>query len=163
MNAVSFPAFWRGHCGSVAVETAIAVSLLVIAFAGIMQIVHSVSVSDRMERGARAAVRAIALAPGAEAGSLPALACRAIRKELDLGETFDCTTKLSVRIERNLAPASLSGSAGSGSGSTAGELVVVRISWSGGAWNVGKLVSGDDEDSRPVAVGVARLEPVEGA
>ena len=163
MRRVSLPAFWRGRRGSVAVETAIAISVLVVALAGVMQIVHSAWVSDRMDRAARAAVRVIALTPGADSSALSGLACTAIRKELDLADDFDCATRLSVRIERSLAPGSLSGSAGSTSDSTAGELVVVRISWSGGPWNPGKLVSGDDEASRQIAIGIARLEPVEGA
>ncbi|MCY4548244.1 MAG: pilus assembly protein [Defluviicoccus sp.] len=162
MEPVSLPAFWRGRRGSVAVETAIAVALLVIAFAGVMQIVHSVWVSDRMDRAARSAARAIAFTPGAEAASLPGLACAAIRKELDLGEAFDCGTTLSVTIENGLAPGSLAGEAGSDPGGTAGELVRVRIAWSGGPWNPGMLVSGDDADSRPVATAIARREPIEG-
>lgn len=155
--------FWRCRRGSVAVETSIAIAFLVVAFAGVMQIVHSAYVSDRMDRAARSAARAIAFTPGAKAGSLPGLACRAIRKELDLGEGFDCATKLSVEIENSLAPASLAGSAGSEGATPTGQLVRVRIAWSGGPWNPGMLVQGDDAESRPVAVGIARLEPTEGA
>ena len=160
---LSLRAFWRGRRGSVAVETAIATALLVIAFAGVMQIVHSAYVSDRMDRAARSAARAIAFTPGANAASLPGLACQAIRKELDLGEGFDCATRFSVEIENRLAPASLTESAGSEHATPAGELVRVRISWSGGPWNPGILLSGDDADSRPVAIAIARLEPIEGA
>ena len=155
--------FWRCRRGSVAVETSIAIAFLVVAFAGVMQIVHSAYVSDRMDRAARSAARAIAFTPGANAGSLPGLACRAIRKELDLGEEFDCATRLSVEIENSLAPASLAESSGSEDAAPAGQLVRVRIAWSGGPWNPGMLVQGDDPDSRPVAVGIARLEPTEGA
>ena len=134
-----------------------------IAFAGVMQIVHSAYVSDRMDRAARSAARAIAFTPGAKAGSLPGLACRAIRKELDLGEGFDCATRLSVEIENALAPASLAEGADSEGATPAGQLVRVRIAWSGGPWNPGMLVQGDDADSRRTAVGIARLEPTEGA
>lgn len=104
MEPISLAAFWRGRRGSVAVETAIATALLVIAFAGVMQIVHSAWVSDRMDRAARSAARAIAFTPGADAGSLPGLACQAIRKELDLGEGFDCATGLSIEIENSPRP-----------------------------------------------------------
>ncbi len=163
MEPVSLPAFWRGRRASVAVETAVASALLVIAFAGVIQIVHSAYVSDRMDRAARSAARAIAFTPGADAGSLPGLACEAIRNELDLDEEFDCATKLSVEIENSLAPANLGESAGSEHATPAGELVRVRIAWSGGPWNPGMLVQGDDADSRPVAIGIARIEPIEGA
>ena len=160
---VSLPAFLRGRRGSVSVETAIATALLVTAFAGIMQIFHSAYVSDRMDRAARSAARAIAFTPGADASSLPGLACQAIRKELDLGEGFDCATRISVEIENSLAPAGLSGTEGSEDAAPAGHLVRIRIAWSDGKWNPGTLVSGDDPDSRRVAVGIARLEPIEGA
>ena len=159
MRPVSFPGFWRDCRGSVAVETAIAVSLLAIACAGVLEIVHSAWVSDRMDRAARAAARTIALAPDADAGSLKGLACRALREELDLGDGFDCNTKLSVRIDTNRSPETLLNGGGSDSDSTSGELVMVRIAWSGGAWNAGVLTAGDDEGARPFATAVAPIEP----
>ena len=162
MRAVSFRAFRRDRRGSVAVETAISVSVLVIAFAGILQIVHAAWVSDRMDRAARAAVRTVALAPDANAASLPGLACAAIRKELGLGDGFDCGKKLSVTVERSLAPGSLASGADADAQAAAGELVVVRIAWSGGPWNAGVLTANDDANARPVAIGIARLEPVQG-
>ena len=130
---VSLAAFWRGRRASVSTETAITIMFLVIAFAGVMQIVHSAYVSDRMARAARSAARAIAFVPGADAGSLPGLACKAIRKELGLGEGFDCATKLSVKVENSLAPTGLSGTAGSEHATPSGQLVRVSIAWSEGA------------------------------
>ena len=159
----SVPGFWRGRRGSLAVETALSVSLLVIALAGIMEIVHSVYVEDRMGRASRAAARAIALVPEAGESALANRACAAIRRELDLGDRFDCATKFAVTVDRNLAPASLLQDAESGPADEAGELVVVRIAWSAGPWNPGELVADDDEGARPVAVGIARLEPETGS
>ena len=161
--AASVPGFWRGRRGSVAVETALAVSLLVIAFAGIMEIVHSVYVEDRMGRASRAAARAIALVPEAGESALANRACAAIRRELDLSDSFDCGAKFAVTVDRNLAPAGLMHGADTEPTGETGELVVVRIAWSAGPWNPGELVADDDEDARPVAVGVARLEPVTGS
>lgn len=161
--AASVPGFWRGRRGSLAVETALSVSLLVIAFAGIMEIVHSVYIEDRMDRASRAAARAIALAPEAGESVLAIRACQAIRRELGLGDRFDCATRLAVRIDRNLAAASLLQDGNTEPAGETGELVVVRIGWSAGPWNPGQLAADDDEDARPVAVGVARLEPVTGS
>lgn len=163
MGTISVPGFWRGRRGSIAVETALSISLLVVAFAGITGIVHSVYVEDRMDRASRAAARAIALAPEAGESALANRACQAIRRELGLGERFDCATRLAVRIDRNLAPAGLLQDGGSEPAGETGELVVVRIGWSAGPWNPGELVADDDEDTRPVAIGVARLEPVRGS
>ena len=161
--AASVAGFWRGRRGSLAVETALSVSLLVIALAGVMEIVHSVYVEDRMGRASRAAARAIALVPEAGESALANRACAAIRRELDLGDRFDCATRLAVKVDRNLAPAGLLRDADTAPAGGAGEMVVVRIAWSGGAWNPGELVADDDEDARPVAVGIARLEPVAGS
>ena len=155
--------FWRGRRGSLAVETALSVSLLVIAFAGIMEIVHSVLVEDRMGRASRAAARAIALVPEAGESALANRACAAIRRELDLGDSFDCAAKLAVTVDRKLAPAGLLQDGDSEETGETGEMVVVRIGWSAGAWNPGELVADDDEDARPVATAVARLEPETGS
>ena len=163
MKRVSLPAFWRGRRGSVAVETVVAVSLSVVAFAGVMQIVHSAWVSDRMDRAARAAARAIALAPDADESTHKGYTCNEIRKERGLGEEFDCDTELDISIESKLRPEDLLSDGGTNSDGAAGQLVLVRIAWSAGSWNPGTLVSGDDPNSRPFAIGIARLELPEGA
>ena len=159
MSTVRFRAFRRDRRGSVAVETAISVSVLVIAFAAIMQIVHSAYVSDRMGRAARAATRAIALAPDTAEATLVERACEAIRRELDLGDDFGCSTKLTVTVETGLGSGGLLKQEDSESDGDTGELVVVRISWSGGPWNPGELLADDDAASRRGAIGIARAEP----
>ena len=163
MRAVPFRAFRRDRRGSVAVETAISVSVLVMAFAGIMQIVHSAYVSDRMDRAARAATRAIALAPEITGATLLERACDAIRRELDLEDSFDCKTKLTVTVETGVASTGLAKGPDSEQDANTGELVVVRISWSGGPWNPGELVADDDATSRHGAIGIARAEPAKGS
>ena len=161
IGVAAWTGFWRDQRASVAVETAIAVSVLVIAFAGIVQIVHSAYVSDRMGRAARAAVHAVALSPGTKAASLASLVCKAIRNELDLGDGFDCTKKLSVKIDRKLIPGDLTKSGGSRARN--GELALIWIAWSGGRWNPGELLANDDEDARRAVLAVARLEPAQGS
>ena len=163
MSGISFRAFRRDRRGSVAVETAISVSVLVMAFAAIVQIVHSAYVSDRMGRAARAATRAIALAPEAAGTTLEERACEAIRRELDLGDGFDCKSRLTVTVETELATSGVLKDADAeedeDSDAETGELVVVRIAWSGGPWNPGVLLADDDAASRRGAIGIARAEP----
>ena len=163
MNGISFRAFRRDRRGSVAVETAISVSVLVMAFAAIVQIVHSAYVSDRMGRAARAATRAIALAPEAVGTTLVERACKAIRRELDLDDGFDCKSRLTLTVETGLATTGVLKDADAEedevSDTETGELVVVRIAWSGGPWNPGELLADDDSASRRGAIGIARAEP----
>ena len=64
--------------------------ILVVGFAGLMEIVNASYADDRMARAARAAARSLALDPGADP---KANACVAIRRELDLAEDFDCDTE----------------------------------------------------------------------
>ena len=75
--------FWTGERGSVAIETALSVLVLVVGLAGVMEIVHASYTDDRMARAARAAARSLALDPTLDA-------CGPIRRELDLAMDFDC-------------------------------------------------------------------------
>ena len=159
-------AFWRARRGAVAIETAVAMSVLVLGFAGLMEIVHSAYVSDSMSRAARAAARAIALVPDAEAGSgtLGSVACGAIRRELDLVEGFDCGASWTLTVDTGLTPAAML--EGGSDGEAGGDMVVVRIAWNREPWELGRLVAlteqEDGEPPRQIAVGVARQEPVAG-
>lgn len=157
------------------VEGAIAISILVAAFASLMAIVQESYVTDRLARAARAAARAVALDPGADA-------CAAIRRELHLAESFDCTDRWQITIDRDVDPAGLSALIAGTEGNTivSGELVLVRIGWkqTGSASDAasetenasagGESTSGDDsENTDPVqtapvpmvAMGIARNEP----
>ena len=69
--------------GGTAVETAAAISVVVLAFAALLEIVNIAFESDRMDRAARAAARATALDANADA-------CAAIRRELRLAYDFNC-------------------------------------------------------------------------
>ena len=157
--------FRRARRGSIAVETAVAVSVLVFALAGLIEIVHSAYVSDSMNRGARAAARAVALSPEAatDSGALGTVACAAIRRELRLADDFDCGASWTLTVDTNLTPASLADGGDTTDGDADGDMVVVRIAWN---WELGKLISSlndDDEPHRRIAVGVARREPVTGS
>ena len=161
------------------VEGAIAISILVAAFASLMAIVQESYATDQMARAARAVARAVALDSRADA-------CAAIRRELHLAESFDCNGQWQITIDQGVGPAALSavlaGTAGDGIAS--GELVLVRIGWKQGSSGsdadsetenvpVGnENTSGDDSESTDpvqtetgtdpvpmVAMGVARSEP----
>lgn len=61
--AAAVAGFFRGGRGATAIETALSVSILVLALAGLMQVVNTVFVDDQAGRAARAAARALALDP----------------------------------------------------------------------------------------------------
>ena len=150
MGAGTFRAFRRDRRGSAAVETAVPVALPAISLAGIVQIVHSAHVSDRMARAAHAAARAISLSPEADGATQAVRACEAVRDELGPDGDFDCKAGLALDI-RNLLPATLPREPDSDSGDPDGHLVAVRVARSTGPWNPGEILTDDDED--------ARLEP----
>ena len=163
MGAGVFRAFRRDRRGSVAAETAVPVALPAISLAGIVEIVHSAHVSDRMGRAAHAAARAIPLSPDADDATLAFRACEPVRDELGLQGDFDCKAGLVLGI-RNLLPAMLPRGPVSDAEDPDGQLVAVRVAWNTGPWNPGKILTDDDEekDMRHGAIGIARLEPPKG-
>ena len=97
--------------GSVAIESALALTVLVSAFAGLMNIVGDVWADDRMGRGARAAARAIALNPSVDPWDV-------IKREGVLDANAACPGWTAtantcggwtLRIDRGVAPAALPG------------------------------------------------------
>lgn len=155
----------RGEHGGVAVETALALFVLVIAVAGVMEIVNSAYASDRMERGARAAARAIALDPGADY-------CAAIRRELRLDEEFDCDASWTVTVDRGVSAQALPATLKADVTAGGGDLVLVRIAWSAAPWfsiegvRTANAEDGNEREASPspglitrFAVGLARSEP----
>lgn len=75
--------FLRAERGSVALESAIALSVLVSGFSGLMNIVGDVYAHDQAGRGARAVARAIALDPSADPWA-------ALKREVGLDASAAC-------------------------------------------------------------------------
>ena len=75
--------FRRRQRGSVAIESALGITVLVISLAFVMQIVSAAYASDQMSR---AAARSIALNPPATQTVAETTACNAIIRELQLGK-----------------------------------------------------------------------------
>ena len=148
--------FWKARDGAVAVETAVAITILVVALAGVMEIVRSAYVADTMGRAARAAARAVALTPDAKAGTLGSVACAAIRRELHLDEGFDCSARWNLTIDTGLAPAALHQSGGG----REGDMVRVRIAWDPEPLTglLSALREDAGESAREIAIGIARRE-----
>lgn len=131
--------------GSVALESALTITVLVSAFAGMAKIAGDVFVGDWMGRGARAAARAIALNPSADPWAV-------LKREgvLDTNATCPLWTVTdntcggwTLKIDRELAPAELPADlTASVSSSGIGQLVLVRL-----------------ERDSSVAFGLARGEP----
>ena len=154
--------FWRREHGGVAIETAVAISLAVAAFAGLVEIVNTAFESDQMNRAARAAAQATALDPNADA-------CAAVRREIGLAGDFDCAA-LAITVHRDVLPSNLADALGSGVLAATGEMVLVRIDWSRAGWSLPNVVPAanateDDADESPgsglvshIAIGLARSE-----
>ena len=122
--------FWRGEHGAVAIESAIAMVILVVGFAGLMEIMQASYADDRMARAARAAARVLALNPGADA-------CSAIRRELDLAKDFECEPGWTLNVELGVSPNSLSATLGDSAAAGTGDMVLVRIGWNRKAFSFG--------------------------
>ena len=142
--------FLRAERGNVALESAIALSVLVSAFAGLMHLVGDVYAEDRMGRGVRAVARAIALNPGTEPWAV-------FRRELGLDESHSCPALSgstpgtcdgwTLSVAHRVSPGSL-GAALGGTAANDGEMVFVRL-WKGPGGT----------PTPPDAIGLSRSEP----
>ena len=145
--------FRRREHGGVAIESAIAIVILVVGFAGLMEIVQASYADDRMARAARAAARSLALDPGADP---KATACSAIQRELDLPEDFKCEPAWTLNVEPGVSPNSLPATLGDNAAQGTGDMVLVRIEWNREALSFGG--GGHIETVPMVAIGLARCE-----
>ena len=133
--------FLRCERASVALESAVGISILVAVFASLMGIVHKTYVEDRMERGARAGARAVSLAAAAPASekALKDLVCKAVEREFgeDVGRACACWN---IEVEAFETPQALSGGHARGNGAPLGgenaDMVLVRISRPWGSFSV---------------------------
>lgn len=156
--------FLREKRASVAIEAAIALTVLVLGFGALMEIVRASYADDRMGRAARAAARALALDPTADA-------CAAIRGELRLAGDFACRTQsssaqpngVSVRVDRGVNPTTLPATLDAAATTGTGDMVLIRIGWNRGPWTFGGLLRDANAASatstvRMTAMGLARCE-----
>ena len=151
--------FWPGEHGGIALETAVAISLAVFAFAGLMEIVNTAFESDRMHRAARAVAQATALDPNADA-------CAAIRRELRLASNVDCSA-WTITVRRGVLPSKLSDALESASAAGTGDMVLIQIDWSRDAWSFPNVVPAANASNASAslrlvshtAIGLARSEP----
>ena len=149
--------FFRVERGGVAVESAVAIAVLVVLFGGLMAIVHAAYTDDRMGRAARVAARAVALETDTSLSqaALVLIACNAIRQELDLQPDFNCATTWTVTITTGLTPTALA--TGVNSDGETGDMVLVELGWSQLPWaRAAELLEGSGAGT---AIGVARREP----
>ena len=144
---------------SMVVESAIAVTFLVVSFAVWAEIVNNAHTEHQMARAARAAARAVALDAGADA-------CAAIRREFALADNFDCAATWTLVLDRGVRPSSLPATLDAHAVAGTGDMVLVRIGWYRDPWSFGSPVEGanaeDSEDEEVtvsmVAIGLARCE-----
>ena len=156
--------FIREKRASVAIEAAIALTVLVLGFGALMEIVRASYADDRMGRAARAAARALALDPTADA-------CAAIRGELRLAGDFACSTQsssaqpngVSVRVDRGVNPTTLPATLDAAATTGTGDMVLIRIGWNRDPWTFSALLrdanAANAAGTVPMtAVGLARCE-----
>lgn len=145
--------FARETRGAAVVEAAIAITFATMFFAALMQVVSTAYTTDRLERAARAAARAVALLPSAPASdaALRTVACNAIRNELSLPATETCSEDWTFTVEAYEDPAALRAGTARGAGTAVGgddgDIVAVRISWTPPVfgWLAAAAASGDDD------------------
>ena len=142
--------------------------ILVVGFAGLMEIVQACYTDDRMSRAARAAARVLALNPSA--GDPSAVACTAIRRELRLAEDFDCNTAWTLTVDRGVSPSTLPATLDTSVATDTGDMVLVRIGWNRELLSFGEPVrdanaeEGTEDDEAgtrtvsEIAMGLARCE-----
>ena len=122
--------FWHDQRGVVALETALALAMVVFTFAGLAAIMGNIFETDRMERAARAAARVLSVDPGADA-------CAVAHREL--GQTRPAATAdrpcgdWKVIVSTGVAPDALASVLKDGT-VVAGEdeMVLVRVSSASG-------------------------------
>ena len=153
--------FVRSRRGVVAVESALAITALVVVLGGLMAIAHAAYNDDSMSRAARAAARAVALVTDTSATQsvLESTACDAIRTELDFASDFDCKAEWGdgYRVKADLKPSTLK--AGTNGSGEAGDMVLVEIAWQPADWT--EVVFELDKSNPWIATGVARREPAD--
>ena len=158
--------------GAAAIETALSVSILVVALAGLMQVVSTVFVDDQAERAARAAARALALDPGANPWG-------PVWHELYSDSDHPCTTdwaaselgacgSWTLAVKHGVSPAALTAALDPDlpAPTAGGELVLVGLSRQPASVAGVQSANANPGASRTVAelvgmeaIGVARREP----
>lgn len=147
--------FRRRQRGSVAIESALGITVLVVSLAVVMEITSAAYESDRMSRAARAAARSVALNPQAGPAQAGTIACSSIIRELALPTGFVCNAEWKIDINAGLLPADLPKTLDPNLGTVAGtgDMVFVRIGWYRDAFTPGKPAV------PMLSIGLARSEP----
>lgn len=159
--------------GNVAIESALAIAILVGAFAVLMNTVGTVFDEDRTGRGVRAVARALALDPNAspwavlerEVGGLDSAQCPAWTSATERGSCGGWT----LAVSNGISPGALGDALGGGTAAE-GEMIFVRVLEPGSAGlsvSVVRDANAQDADGdadsgasdKVIAIGLARREP----
>ncbi len=153
--------FLKSERGNVALESALALAVLVGGFAGLVQIFGDAWAEDRAGRGARAVAHALALDPAADPWA-------ALRREGSVALAATCPAWTgtaaacggwTLTVHRGVSPATLD-HALAGATPAAGEMVLVHLAQTPApAAADADPDAGTDADDRLAAVGLARREP----
>ena len=155
--------FLRLKDGAGSITTLLSILVLLLAFAGVAEIVSSAYAADKYRRAAWSAAYHLALSPAiwGNAHLERALACRVIKAELELSAAFDCGSTWTFEVYTGVSPMNLLNGTSPDAAETHTSMVVVEIGWDAPPWS---WLSEDSEDNvvrSRVARGIARGEPLE--
>lgn len=155
--------FLRLKEGAGSITSLLTILVVLLALAGVIEIVRSAYAADKYRRAAWSAAYHLALSPeiwGNE-NLEHALACTVIKTELELGAAFDCGSTWTVDVYTGVSPMNLLHDTSPDPQETHASMVVVEIGWTKLPWSLLPTDSQDNGGRSRVARGVARGEPLE--
>ena len=155
--------FLRRSDGAGTITSLLTVFVLLLALAGVVDIVRSAYASDKYRRAAWSAAYHLALSPniwGNEHLEL-ALACDVIKRELQVNAAFECGSTWTVDVHTGVSPMNLLNGTNPDAQETHASMVVVEIGWNALPWSWLSTDSEEVQDRSRVARGVARGEPLD--
>ena len=155
--------FLRLKDGAGSITTLLTILVLLMALAGVVEIVSSAYASDKYRRAAWSAAYQLALSPHiwGNAHLEHALACRVIKTELELNAAFDCGSTWTLDVYTGVSPMNLLDGTSPDDVETHTSMVVVEIGWDALPWTWLSVDSEDNVVRSRVARGIARGEPLE--
>ena len=155
--------FLRLKDGASPITALLAIVVLLLALAGVIEIVSSAYAADKYRRAAWSAAYHLALSPQiwGSAHLEHALACRVIKAELELSAAFDCGSTWTLDVYTGVSPMNLLHDTSPDPQETHASMVVVEIGWNEMPWSWFSTDSEDNGGRSRVARGVARGEPLD--
>lgn len=155
--------FLRSKEGAGPIASLLAILVILLSLAGVVEIVRSAYAADKYRRAAWSAAYHLALSPNIWGNEHleNALACDVIKAELELSATFDCGSTWTLDVYTGVSPMNLLHDTSPDPQETHASMVVVEIGWTSLPWSSLSTDSQDNGVRSRVARGVARGEPLD--